>query len=102
MPRQPNVTQDPLLAGFGMRLRSLRERCGISQEAFAIEAGLDRTYISGIERGTRNIGVLNVYRIASALRVHPSELFRGEADTVSTPTTRQEVERNKKKGQAAR
>ena len=75
MPRRTSPTQGSPLAIFGARVRFLREQSGLSQEAFALKAGLDRTYVSGIERGTRNIGVLNVYRIAAALAVHPRELF---------------------------
>ncbi|HJV00678.1 MAG TPA: helix-turn-helix transcriptional regulator [Burkholderiaceae bacterium] len=65
------------LAAFGLRLRELRLQRGLSQEELGSLAELDRTYISGIERGTRNVGLINVFRIAKALNVHPSELFSG-------------------------
>jgi transcriptional regulator with XRE-family HTH domain len=58
-------------------MRLLREKSGISQEAFAHECGLDRTYISGIERGRRNVSLKNIERIAEALEVSLSELFEG-------------------------
>jgi len=54
---------------FGKRLRELREAKGISQEALAYEAGLDRTYISSIERGKRNVSLENIERLAKALDV---------------------------------
>ncbi len=64
-----------LLIVFGKTVRKLREARGLSQEAFADVCGLHRTYIGGIERGERNIGLLNVLRIARALGVHPGTLF---------------------------
>lgn len=60
---------------FGRRLRALRTERGFSQESFADAAGLDRTYIGGIERGTRNVSLINIERIAKALRVPLAELF---------------------------
>ena len=68
---------DPDLKRFGKRVRELREAATVSQEELAERAGLHRTYIGGIERGERNIGILNVLRLARALRVQPSDLFVG-------------------------
>ena len=65
------------LKRFGMRVRELRRAAGLSQEQLAERAGLHRTYIGGIERGERNVGVLNLVQIARALRVRPSELLAG-------------------------
>lgn len=62
---------------FGLRLRQLREKKGLSQEAFADLCELDRTYISGIERGKRNPSLRNVAKIAAALRSSISQLFEG-------------------------
>ena len=62
---------------FGDRLRSLRAKKGLSQEQLAGLADLDRTYISGIERGIRNISLLNIVKIAQALEVKPSDLLKG-------------------------
>lgn len=67
--------RDARLAGFGERLRHLRRAAGLSQEALAAAAGLDRTYVGGIERGERNVALLNVYKLAQALKIHPSRLF---------------------------
>jgi transcriptional regulator with XRE-family HTH domain len=69
---------------FGLRLRELRRARNISQEALADDAGLDRTYISSVERGHRNISLLNIYRIAAALGVEPGDLFPKHADPASS------------------
>ncbi|WP_039944426.1 helix-turn-helix domain-containing protein [Thermicanus aegyptius] len=70
---------------FGQRVRELRARCGMSQEMLAHRAGLDRTYISGVERGERNISIVNIEKIASALCVSVEYLFFNERfSTTST------------------
>jgi transcriptional regulator with XRE-family HTH domain len=65
---------DDILVRFGKRVRERREAKGLSQEAFAAAAGLDRTYISGIERGKRNLSLRNIEIIARALGTSISEL----------------------------
>lgn len=60
---------------FGERLRELRKRKNLSQESLALSCGLDRTYIGGVERGERNISLINMYKIATALSVSVRELF---------------------------
>jgi len=62
---------------LGERLRELRREKGVSQEAFAAMCGLDRTYISGIERGKRNVSLRNIEVIALALGITISELTKG-------------------------
>jgi len=62
---------------FGDRVRKLRLQTGLSQEAFALRCGLDRTYISGIERGRRNPSLRIVRKLATHLGVSMSELFQG-------------------------
>lgn len=62
---------------FGKGLRSLRQTKGLSQEDLALACELDRTYIGGVERGERNISLLNICKIARALYIPPSELLRG-------------------------
>lgn len=64
-----------LLTGLGRAIRELRSSRGLSQEALADEAGIDRSHMGKIERGERNVTVLNVERIATALEVQPSALF---------------------------
>jgi len=60
---------------FGKAVRVLRTRMGLSQEAFAAACGLDRTYISSIERGKRNVALRNIEVIAKALQISVSKLF---------------------------
>lgn len=61
---------------FGKTVRQRRHRLGVSQEEFADMCGLDRTYIGGIERGERNVALVNIEKIARALKLSISELFR--------------------------
>lgn len=67
------------LARFGRNVRRQREAVGLSQEALAEKADLDRTYVSGIERGVRNPTLLSAARVAAALRVPLSDLVNGLA-----------------------
>ncbi|WP_085811416.1 helix-turn-helix domain-containing protein [Sphingomonas sp. TZW2008] len=60
---------------LGMNVRRLRKAKGLAQEKFALEFGMDRTYVSGIERGTRNPTITVVQRLADALDVPVAELF---------------------------
>jgi len=62
---------------FGKVLRERRRKLGVSQEAFADLCELDRTYVGGIERGERNVALVNIEKLARALKVSLSELFRG-------------------------
>jgi transcriptional regulator with XRE-family HTH domain len=64
------------LERFGSRVRAERERLAVSQEELAELAGLHRTYIGGVERGERNVGLLNLVAIARALRVSPAVLLK--------------------------
>lgn len=66
-----------ILIRFGDRVRNLRKAKGFSQEAFADECGLDRTYVGGIERGERNLALKNIEVIATALDISISELTKG-------------------------
>lgn len=59
---------------FGRRLRSLREERGLSQEELAFRAGLHRTYVSSAERGERNVSLVNLDKLASALEVNLRDL----------------------------
>lgn len=61
---------------FGDRLRSLRQSAGLSQEELASRAQLDRSYIGGVERGERNVSLVNIHKIARALKVKPEALFQ--------------------------
>lgn len=66
---------DDFLKWFGGRLRATRHKKGLSQEELAELAGLDRTYVGGVERGERNISLLNVKRISGALGINVKDLF---------------------------
>jgi len=59
---------------FGRRLQEIRKNKNISQEELAFLSDIDRTYISGVERGKRNISIVNINKIAIALKVD-IELF---------------------------
>jgi len=61
---------------FGKALRKRRHKLGVSQEEFADLCGLDRTYIGGIERGERNLALVNIEKLAKALEISLSDLFR--------------------------
>ena len=67
--------EDQIKRAFGERLRSIRHEIGLSQEALALACELDRTYIGGIERGERNVSLINIYKIAQALGITPKELM---------------------------
>ncbi|MDU5947488.1 MAG: helix-turn-helix domain-containing protein [Paenibacillus macerans] len=70
---------------FGQRVRELRLRSGMSQETLAHRAGLDRTYITDVERGARNVSLVNIEKIAAALTVSIEYMFSGERFS-ATPT----------------
>lgn len=69
------MKKHPQLIKLGQHIRKIRESKGFSQEDFAGEAEIDRSYIGGIERGERNIAALNLIKIAKALKVELGELF---------------------------
>lgn len=61
---------------FGERLRTIRRQKVLSQEALALACELDRSYVGGVERGERNISLINIHKIARALGVRPRELMQ--------------------------
>jgi transcriptional regulator with XRE-family HTH domain len=63
------------LHSFGKAVRKHRRAIGLSQEKLAELADLHRTYIADIERGTRNVGLINIVRLAEALRIAPGKLL---------------------------
>jgi transcriptional regulator with XRE-family HTH domain len=60
---------------FGKRVATLRKQLGWSQEKLALESGLARSYLGGVERGQRNIALLNICRLADTLSVPPAALL---------------------------
>lgn len=62
---------------FGRAVRARRHKLGVSQEEFADMCGLDRTYMGGIERGERNLSLINIEKISAAFGISLAELFRG-------------------------
>lgn len=63
------------LKTFGCLIQRIRNDRGLTQEKLAELAGLDRTYVSSVERGHRNISILNIIKFANALSVTPSSLL---------------------------
>ncbi|HDC4435719.1 TPA: helix-turn-helix transcriptional regulator [Klebsiella quasipneumoniae] len=67
--------KDPRLVAFGEQVRQIRKEKGLSQEALADLAGIDRSYMGHIERGDQNITLTKIYQISEALRVSVSDLI---------------------------
>jgi len=72
----PPEERQPILLAFGAAVRQYRKDKGFSQEAFADECGIDRSYMGGVERGERNIALVNVGKIITTLGLQPSEFFK--------------------------
>jgi len=68
-------TEHNYLREVGQRVRVARQNLGLSQETFAKTCNMDRTYISDVERGERNISILNLKKIADALKAPISNLI---------------------------
>lgn len=61
---------------LGQRIKDLRTQMGLSQEKFALQINMDRTYFASVEAGKRNIAIRNIQKIAEGLNVSLSDLFR--------------------------
>lgn len=78
MPSGPDsVVPARLLQALGDRVRERRVELGLSQEQLGERAGLHRNYISGIEQGRRNVAVVNIAKLAVALKRDPGDLLTG-------------------------
>lgn len=64
-------------ATFGARVRELRAKTGLSQEKFALEIGMDRTYLASVEAGRRNLSLKNIKKLADGFNVSLSDMFEG-------------------------
>jgi transcriptional regulator with XRE-family HTH domain len=69
--QQPDIRER-----FGFAVKARREELGLTQEDLAGRAGIHRTYLSDVERGSRNLSLVNIERLAAALALSISELFR--------------------------
>ena len=72
----PSYSGTTELIKLGASIREKRSIQGLSQEAFADKAGLDRSYLGGIERGEHNIALVNLVKIARALGITTAELLK--------------------------
>ena len=73
----PKTEKLPILQDFGAMVRAYRIERNLSQEAFADACEIDRSYMGGVERGERNLALVNIVRIVQALDMEPSDFFRG-------------------------
>ena len=71
-----NTVKPTILVAFGQLVRKHRKAKGFSQEAFADICEIDRSYMGGVERGERNLALVNIERIVAALDVKPSVFFK--------------------------
>ena len=71
----PSHAGDPSLVALGEAIRKRRLKLGLSQEGLALEVGLDRSYLGGVERGEHNVGIMNIVKIASSLELSVAKLL---------------------------
>ena len=69
------MDKNQYLVCFGKKVKELRKQKGLSQEALALLCDLDRSYIGGVERGERNIRLINIYKITLALNINIKDFF---------------------------
>jgi transcriptional regulator with XRE-family HTH domain len=72
----PAHSGDEMLVALGQAIKLSRAEIGISQEALAVDADLDRSYLGGIERGEHNLTLINLAKISNALGLSPSDLLQ--------------------------
>ena len=82
--------QEEVLRAFGAALRTARTRAAVTQEELAERAGLHRTYVGAVERGERNVSLLNIISLAEGLACRPADLLsdlddaRGAAESAAS------------------
>ena len=81
------MSADPKIL-FGRRLSELRHRKGWSQETLSLESGIARSYLGGVERGQRNVALVNICKLAMALDVPAGELFIFSSASTGKQTNR--------------
>ena len=69
---------------FGANVRRYRVAAGLSQEAVAVKMGVDRAYVSGMERGQQNVTLLTMWHLSEALGVRPADLLDETVDEAET------------------
>ena len=72
----PNHAGDELLVALGIAIKKARQAASISQELLAVDSGLDRSYLGGVERGEHNLSLMSFKKICTALELKPSELLK--------------------------
>lgn len=72
----PSYSGNKQLVALGLTIRYLRQQAGLSQEAFADEVGVDRSYLGGIERGEHNLAMVNFLKIAMTLGLSGAQLLQ--------------------------
>lgn len=77
MNKKNRSKRDVYLKKVGRNIREARKAKGMSQESLALSSGLDRSYVGGIERGERNISILNLKKITDSLEISVSGLMKG-------------------------
>lgn len=75
-----NTNKNVILLKIGNNINQLRKSKGWSQEELAFECQLHRTYIGSVERGERNIAILNLFKIANALEVEVKEIIKQDSN----------------------
>jgi len=71
----PKYASDPVLVSLGVAIRRIRLARGLSQEDLALQSQIERSYMSSIERGMQNVGVMTLVRIGATLGVSVAELM---------------------------
>ena len=73
--KSPSFSGNTALVGLGVAIRAARKAKGLSQEALAELAEIDRSYMGGIERGEHNLAIMNLLKVADALAIKASSLL---------------------------
>ncbi len=69
---------------FGANVRRYRIAAGLSQEAVAVKMGVDRAFVSGMERGQQNVTLLTMWHLSEALNVRPADLLDETVEDAET------------------